>query len=111
MHGIQWDFPDLTGKGGTTTTREIARELHYKKCHREIIISEIPELFHNTLSDYGQSLSVIIRVLSSKSQANVDDFKFFAVTYIYFFSIAFLVSCKFISKDLGLASLQLFTKY
>ena len=77
MHGIKWDFPDSTGKGGTTTTGTIARELLYKKCHREIIISEVPERFQSTLRHYGQSLSVIIRILSSKSQVNVDDFKLF----------------------------------
>ena len=77
VHGIKWDFPDSTGKGGTTTTGNIARELLYKKCHREIIISEVPERFQSTLRHYGQSLSVIIRILSSKSQVNVDDFKLF----------------------------------
>ena len=77
VHGIKWDFPDSTGKGGTKTTGNSALELLYKTCHREIIISEVPERCQSMLCHYGQSLSVIIRILSSKSQVTVDEFKLF----------------------------------
>ena len=31
--GIHWDKPDPTGKGGTTTTGNIGRDLHVHRCH------------------------------------------------------------------------------
>ena len=35
---IKWDFPDSTGKGGTSTKGNIARELLFNKVNRDIIV-------------------------------------------------------------------------
>ena len=103
MNGIKWNFSDSIDKGGTTATGKVACELLHKQCHQEIIISEVPEWFRDVLGQYGQSLSVIIRVLSSKSQVNVKDLKIFCFEFIYFSSVAFCMSPKHIFLDLELA--------
>ena len=38
--GIKWDYPDATGKGGTTTTGNVARELLHKTVNRTLVIEQ-----------------------------------------------------------------------
>ena len=86
--GLQWDIPDKTGKGGTTTTGNIARSLLYSA--RDIVISDVPENHQDIFRYFGQHLSVIIKVMSSKEKVNVELYKQFC-TDLY---IHLLVSCK-----------------
>ena len=85
--GIQWDIPDKTGKGGTTTTGNIARELLHSR--RAQIISELPSNYQDIFSYYGQDLSVILRVMSSKEKVNVDLFKDFCTDLYVFLLTSF----------------------
>ena len=85
--GIQWDIPDKTGKGGTTTTGNIARELLHSR--RAQIISELPSNYQDIFSYYGQHLSVILRVMSSKEKVNVDLFKDFCTDLYVFLLTSF----------------------
>ena len=39
----KWDFPDGTGKGGTTTTGNTARVLLYKEINRDFIVSKLKD--------------------------------------------------------------------
>ena len=75
VHGTNWDVPDSSGKGGTTTDGNMARDLLHNKLHREIIISELPEHDREKMRYFGQSLSVILRVLSSKKNVNSAEFR------------------------------------
>ena len=75
IHGTNWDLPDQAGKGGTTTDGNMARDLLHNKVHREIIISELPEHTQEKIRYFGQSLSVILRVLSSKKKVNIEEFR------------------------------------
>ena len=71
--GRKWDCPDKTGKGGTTTDGNCARHiLHH---NREIVVSEVPDRLQDVLRHYGQQLSVIVRVMSSKEKVNIERYK------------------------------------
>ena len=54
--GLQWDIPDKTGKGGRRKNTQA----------QDIVISELPENHQDIFRYFGQHLSVIIRVMSSK---------------------------------------------
>ena len=71
--GIQWDVVDKTGRGGTTTTGNVARRLLHSGRH--VILSEIPDDFKETFKHLGQHLSIILRVVSSKEKVNVEMYK------------------------------------
>ena len=73
--GIKWDCPDSSGKGGTTTTGNVARQLLHNKDNRRHIINEMPEDHRERIDKFGMHLSVIIRVLSSKLRVNVKAYK------------------------------------
>ena len=81
---VKWDQPDPTGKGGTTTTGNTARLLLHSQ--REAVINEIDEKWREQFSKWGQHLSVILRVISSKCQVNVLEFKEFCFD-LYFFIV------------------------
>ena len=66
---VKWDQPDPAGKGGTTTTGNTARILLHKK--RNAAINELPDELQSKFRKWGQHLSVILRVISSKSQVDV----------------------------------------
>ena len=71
--GEQWNFPDQTGKGGTTTTGNTARKiLHHG---RNFVIEMIPQHYQDIMKQFGQQLSVIIQVCSSSEMVNVAEFK------------------------------------
>ena len=71
--GEPWDFPDQTGKGGTSTTGNTARKiLHH---NRKLVIEMLPERFQAPMETYGQQLSVIIRLLSSNERIDVKKYK------------------------------------
>ena len=72
---IKWDQPDPAGKGGTTTTGNTARLLLHKCC--ESAINELPEEWQEKINKWGQNLSVILRIVSSKSKVNVPVYKDF----------------------------------
>ena len=67
--GIQWDKADPTGKGGTSTTGNIARRLLHDE--RNVLISVLSERHKPLFQMWGQLLSVIVRVVSSKGVVNV----------------------------------------
>ncbi|KAG1662191.1 hypothetical protein GQR58_021057 [Nymphon striatum] len=43
--GIKWDFPDATGKGGITTTGNVARTILHSPVNRNLVIDDIPLQF------------------------------------------------------------------
>ena len=72
--GERWDFPDGTGKGGTSTTGNTARNiLHHGG--RDIVIDMLPERFQDVMKQIGQYLSVILRLFSSSQNINVQEYK------------------------------------
>ena len=74
MLGERWDFPDGTGKGGTSTTGNTARNiLHHGG--REIVIEMLPDRFQEVMKQIGQYLSVILRLFSSSQNINVQEYK------------------------------------
>lgn len=81
---VKWDQPDPAGKGGTTTTGNTARLLLHSQ--REAVINELDEIWREKFSKWGQHLSVILRVISSKCQVNVLKFKEFCLD-LYFFIV------------------------
>ena len=82
IHNIKWDFPDSTGKGGTTTTGNVARELLLNPENRKIIIGEILEKDREAVLRYGEQLAVILRVFCSSESVNVQQYKDFC-TQLY----------------------------
>ena len=80
--GVKWDFPDKTGKGGNTTIGNNCKRLIHLE--REVIISELPDDHKDTFRYFGQHLSVILRVMSSKEKVDVEKFKHFC-TDLYLF--------------------------
>ena len=71
--GEKWDIPDGTGKGGTTTTGNTARRiLHHS---RDIVIRCVPENYQSIMSQFGQQLSVILRLFCSSKSINVKEYK------------------------------------
>ena len=56
--GIQWDKPDPTGKGGTTTTGNTGRSLLH--LHRDVIVSLLPNKHKPLFEKWGWLLSVLI---------------------------------------------------
>ena len=71
----KWDFPDATGKGGTTTTGNTARVLLYRNENRDFIVSKLPERHRETLKNVMMMFSVICRVMSSKGEVNIQEYK------------------------------------
>ena len=72
--GERWDFPDGTGKGGTSTTGNTARNiLHHGG--REIVIQMLPSRFQPVMTQIGQYLSVVLRLFSSSQSINVAEYK------------------------------------
>ena len=59
--GEKWDIADGTGKGGTTTTDNTAlRILHH---NRDVVIGLLPTNYQSIMTQYGQQLSVILRLI------------------------------------------------
>ena len=78
---MKWDFPDETCKGGTTRIRNNCKKLIHLE--REMIISELPDDYKDTFRYFGQHLSVILRVMSSKEKVDVEKFlKFCTDLYV-----------------------------
>ena len=72
--GERWDFPDGTGKGGTSTTGNTARNiLHHGG--RDIVIQMLPDRFRPIMTQIGQYLSVILRLFSSSENIDVQEYK------------------------------------
>ena len=65
----KWDFPDGTGKGGTTTTGNTACVLLYKEINRDFIVLKLLDRHRKTM------FSVICRVMSSKGEVNIQEYK------------------------------------
>lgn len=84
---IKWDQPDPAGKGGTTTTGNMARLLLHTK--RETVINELDAVWREKFSKWGQHLSVILRIVSSKCLVNVPLFKEFCLDLYFFIVDAF----------------------
>ena len=61
--GIQWDYHDLLGQGGSTTMGNVARWLLFKPDNRKRIINSIlNESDRKIVEKVGASLSNILRV-------------------------------------------------
>lgn len=73
--GLQWDYPDPTGKGGSTTTGNTARSILHNETNRNLVLEMIPEDYQDIMKKFGQELSVIIRVFSSSEDVNVTEYK------------------------------------
>ena len=73
--GERWDFPDATGKGGTSTTGNTARNILHHHGGRKIVIDMLPERFQGVMTQIGQYLSVVLRLFSSSKDVNVAEFK------------------------------------
>ena len=86
---IKWDYPDAAGKGGTTTNGNVARSLLHVKENHDIIVNELPEEDRETFQRFGQYLSVIIRVLSSKRRINVEKYMNLCTEFNLFFNDSF----------------------
>ena len=85
--GELWDFPDQTGKGGTTTNGNTARNILHNAGVRNMIIEKIPnDHYKDIMKQYGQQLSVIIRIVSCNEIINVQDLKKLC-TELYLFLI------------------------
>ena len=80
----QWDYPDQTGKGGTTTTGNTARNVLHSETARNFVIRMVPDNFQEIMSQFGQKLSVILRIVSSSELVNVQEYKKFC-TELYLF--------------------------
>ena len=72
--GEKWDFPDTTGKGGTSTTGNTARRILYHG-GREVVIASFPERFQNSTRKIGQYLSVVLRLFSSDKKIDVNEYR------------------------------------
>ena len=67
--GEKWDFPDHSGKGGTTTTGNTARRLFLNEEMRNFVVAGdgICETHKCQLKKYGQRLAVtLLRLMSRK---------------------------------------------
>ena len=84
VHGTRWDAPDSSGKGGTTTNGNIARDLLQNEVNREIVISELLAHSQEKMHFFCQSLSIILGVMSSKKKVNIEEYKTFC-TELYLF--------------------------
>ena len=73
--GEKWDYPDCTGKGGTTTTGNTARRILYDEKLRMLIISMVPERFQDIVREIGQKLAVILRVFCSGRKVVVTKYR------------------------------------
>ena len=71
--GERWDFPEQTGKGGTTTTGNTALHLLHKGM--DVVTQLIPPHYQNVMKQFGQQLSVILRVFNSSEMVNVQEYK------------------------------------
>ena len=72
--GEKWDYPDKTGKGGTTTTGNTARRILH--CgQREVVVRMVPECYQPAVRRVGQYLSVILRLFSSDLLINITAYK------------------------------------
>ena len=72
--GEKWDFPDKTGKGGTSTTGNTARNiLHHGG--RNIVIEMLPDRFQGVMTQIRQFLSVVLRLFSSSQKIDVKEYK------------------------------------
>ena len=64
--GIKLDFPDATGKGGTTTTGNVARRILWEPKLRELTLSLIPERRRDLVRAVVVRLAIVLRVVESK---------------------------------------------
>ena len=74
FNGVKWDIPDGS-RGGTSTTGNTARVLLYKKKNRDFIIGKLDEKHQQLMSEVMLRFSVILRVMSTKGEVNVDAYK------------------------------------
>ena len=89
IHGIKWDVPDSSGKGGTSTTGNVARDLLHNSSNRGIIVTELLIQRREVFRIYGQHLSVILRVFSSKQKVKVEIYKEFCTNLYVFLIVSF----------------------
>ena len=80
--GIKWDYPDSTGKGGTTTNGPVARALLHD--------SEMPSNYQDIFRKFGIYLSVVIRVMSPKQKIRVENYIQFCTEFYLFLYDSFL---------------------
>ena len=73
--GERWDYPDATGKGGTTTTGNTARRILHQANVREAVVQMVPERYQPAVRQIGQYLSVVLRVFCSSRTVDVKEYK------------------------------------
>ena len=71
--GIKLDFPDATGKGGTTTTGNVARRLLWEPLIRDLALNLIPERRRDLVSAVVVRLAIVLRVIGSKRKVQQID--------------------------------------
>ena len=78
--GLKVDYPDSTGKGGTTTSGNTCRRILFHKETREMLLELVPERNRDKLRNILVRLAVALRVVSSKKElieAKVSEFEVF----------------------------------
>ena len=73
------DVPDPTGKGGTTTTGNVAHALLSNEKNFKVLVSTIPEEFQKSLHECLTRLYVICKLYNSTYFINIEGFKDFCL--------------------------------
>ena len=76
---IAVDVPDPTGKGGTTTTGNVAHALLSNEKIFKVLVSTIPEEFQKSLHECLTRLYVICKLYNSTYFINIEGFKDFCL--------------------------------
>ena len=66
--GLKLDFPDATGKGGTTTTGNVARRILWEKEVRELALELIPVRRREMVRAVVVRIGIILRFVGSKNK-------------------------------------------
>ena len=77
--GLRWDFADPTGQGGSTSTGNVNRRLLHDGQVRNLILEGIFDQHRQRMEIFGQRLSIIICILSSNRNVNVEKYKEFCI--------------------------------
>ena len=74
---IAVDIPDPTGKGGTTTTGNVAHVLLSNEKNLQVLVSTVPGEFQGSLHECLTRLYVITKLYNSTYFINIEGYKDF----------------------------------